>query len=445
MCEGEHAVKLVEEEEEGGAKPKTTHVLNRYWTSASYPRPESYREDLKSHNNAPISDNLYGGVYANIAAGAESGWDFSSRWIVPGLNDTYELSDIETSNILPVELNAYLYRMERNLARLHTLQATAVLPPLEFVATNMKEGGVGAEAPEAKAAAALVVLRVPQAVQYSLAADRRALAMDKYMWDSEGGTWVDYVVGQRVAGRAAPGKGVVSASNFIPFWAGLAANPLVEEGEIKAARAIEALKRSGLIQVGGCLTTAKTTDEQWDRPNAWPPLQQLMIEGLERTGLPEGLELAEALAKAWLESNYLGWASTGYMHEKYNGLVPGARGEGGEYYPQVGFGWTNGVVLHLLKTYGDKWAAVKKEKGEEEMDVSGVVEISAGAAAAAGAPTTQHTPVNAPVVDLNKRTNIDEKMVQERMEKGGKTEVILTMPGRLDKTVKAKKEGSEVL
>eukprot|EP00624_Nannochloropsis_granulata_P005647 evm.model.NODE_40244_length_10419_cov_22.187637.3 len=79
------------------------------------------------------------------------------------------------------------------------------------------------------------------------------------------------------------------------------------------------------------------------------------------------------------------------------------------------------------------------------MDVSGVVEISAAAAAAAGAPTTQHTPVNAPVVDLNKRTNIDEKMVQERMEKGGKTEVILTMPGRLDKTVKAKKEGSEVL
>ena len=39
------------------------------------------------------------------------------------------------------------------------------------------------------------------------------------------------------------------------------------------------------------------------------------------------------------------------MYEKYNAMVPGARGEGGEYYPQVGFGWTNGVVLHLLKKF----------------------------------------------------------------------------------------------
>jgi len=363
MYEGEHAVKLVEEEKEGETKAKTTHVLNRYWTSTSYPRPESYREDLKIYTKTPVSANLYGGVYANIAAGAESGWDFSSRWIVPGLNDTYELPDIETSNVLPVELNAYLYRMERNLARLHTLQATAVLPPLAFLATNMKEGGVGAEAPAAKAVADVGILSVPKAIEYSLAADRRALAMDKYMWDSAGGMWADYVVGPRAAGRAAPGRGVVSVSNFIPLWAGLAANPLVEEGEVKTTRTIAALKMSGLIQVGGCLTTAKTTGEQWDRPNAWPPLQQLMIEGLERTGLPEGQQLAEALVKAWLESNYLGWASTGYMHEKYNGLVPGARGEGGEYYPQVGFGWTNGVVLHLLKVYGGKMGAIKKKTG----------------------------------------------------------------------------------
>ena len=31
----------------------------------------------------PLTVKRFGGIYANIAAGAESGWDFSSRWIVP--------------------------------------------------------------------------------------------------------------------------------------------------------------------------------------------------------------------------------------------------------------------------------------------------------------------------------------------------------------------------
>lgn len=40
------------------------------------------------------------------------------------------------------------------------------------------------------------------------------------------------------------------------------------------------------------------------------------------------------------------------MYEKYDATKPGARGEGGEYTPQVGFGWTNGAVLHLLLILG---------------------------------------------------------------------------------------------
>lgn len=44
--------------------------------------------------------------------------------------------------------------------------------------------------------------------------------------------------------------------------------------------------------------------------------------------------------------------ATGYMHEKYNVTSPtGAIGGGGEYRPQVGFGWSNGVVADLLATY----------------------------------------------------------------------------------------------
>jgi len=36
------------------------------------------------------------------------------------------------------------------------------------------------------------------------------------------------------------------------------------------------------------------------------------------------------------------------MYEKYNAYEVGVGGGGGEYTPQVGFGWTNGVALYLL-------------------------------------------------------------------------------------------------
>jgi hypothetical protein len=36
------------------------------------------------------------------------------------------------------------------------------------------------------------------------------------------------------------------------------------------------------------------------------------------------------------------------MHEKYNADVFGVGGGGGEYTPQIGFGWSNGVALVLI-------------------------------------------------------------------------------------------------
>lgn len=56
-------------------------------------------------------------IFADIAAGAESGWDFSSRWIILSQEGTYNLSNIATTDVIPVELNSFMYRMERNLAR----------------------------------------------------------------------------------------------------------------------------------------------------------------------------------------------------------------------------------------------------------------------------------------------------------------------------------------
>ena len=41
------------------------------------------------------------------------------------------------------------------------------------------------------------------------------------------------------------------------------------------------------------------------------------------------------------------------MFEKYNVNDTGNAGGGGEYDVQTGFGWTNGVVIDFMVTFGD--------------------------------------------------------------------------------------------
>ena len=57
-----------------------------------------------------------------------------------------------------------------------------------------------------------------------------------------------------------------------------------------------------------------------------------------------------AVAYTYLSSAFVAYNQTGYMYEKYNALQFGVGGGGGEYVPQTGFGWSNGVALSFLKT-----------------------------------------------------------------------------------------------
>lgn len=47
-----------------------------------------------------------------MKSGAESGWDYSSRWFVTNQERSSEdeLLDVQTGNILPVDLNSFLCR-----------------------------------------------------------------------------------------------------------------------------------------------------------------------------------------------------------------------------------------------------------------------------------------------------------------------------------------------
>lgn len=53
-------------------------------------------------------------LWHDLASGAESGMDFSSRWF----GNPDNISTIQTTRIIPAELNAYLYQMESNIAEL---------------------------------------------------------------------------------------------------------------------------------------------------------------------------------------------------------------------------------------------------------------------------------------------------------------------------------------
>jgi alpha,alpha-trehalase len=103
------------------------------------------------------------------------------------------------------------------------------------------------------------------------------------------------------------------------------------------------------LRPGGVLTTLKTSGQQWDAPNGWAPLQWITIMGLENYGYAG---LAKEIAKRWIRLNTDVFKRTGKLMEKYNIVDTHLEAGGGEYAGQDGFGWTNGVLLALIKKYG---------------------------------------------------------------------------------------------
>lgn len=58
-------------------------------------------------------------LWAELKAGAESGWDFSSRWLIGGPNPN-SLSGIRTSKLVPVDLNAFLCQAEELMSKFYS-------------------------------------------------------------------------------------------------------------------------------------------------------------------------------------------------------------------------------------------------------------------------------------------------------------------------------------
>ena len=285
-------------------------LLNRYWDDRDTPREESWIEDVttaRSCQRAP------GEVFRDIRAACESGWDFSTRWLrtppSPPTGDPRghvrartapSLASICTTDILPVDLNALLHKLEATIADL--ARQTGDTSTADEFATRARD---------------------------------RSAAIAAHFWDAQQGAYFD--VDWRLGCR----RDHLTAASVVPLFVGVA--------EPAHAKAMAATVSQRLLAHGGLSTTEFRSDQQWDQPNGWAALQWMAVRGLAAYGFAD---LSGTISRRWLATVAALYEREGKLVEKYalrrveHEATEG--GHGGEYPLQDGFGWTNGVTAALL-------------------------------------------------------------------------------------------------
>ncbi|KAH9719030.1 Trehalase [Citrus sinensis] len=252
--------------------------------------------------------------YRELASTAESGWDFSTRW----MRNTSDFSTLAITSILPVDLNIFILKMELDIASM-----------AQIVGDNRT------------------------AESFLKAAQARKQAINSVFWNEEKGQWLDYWISNGTSSqecrrwKASNQNNNAFASNFVPIWIDLFNSDTCIVEKVR-----KSFQSSGLLGAAGIATSLTRSGEQWDFPNGWAPLQHMIVEGFAKSGSQEAKSMAQDIVMRWINSNYVAYKETGAIHEKYDVEKCGDIGGGGEYIPQTGFGWSNGVVLAFLEEFG---------------------------------------------------------------------------------------------
>ncbi|XP_031389187.1 probable trehalase isoform X2 [Punica granatum] len=289
------------------------HTLSRYYAKWDKPRPESSTTDKESASKLSSASEK-ANLYWELASAAESGWDFSARW----MRDPLDFTTMAATSVLPVDLNAFILGMEHDIA---------------FFAEVIGDKSTFE--------------------RFVMASEARKEAITSIFWNEQKGQWLDYWLNysnscsEPYIWDTLNQNQNVYASNFVPLWI----NPFYSDASM-VHKVVNSLKHSGLLQASGIATSLQNSGQQWDFPNGWAPLQHMIVEGLVKSGSTDARQMAEDIAARWIRTNYAAYKQTGKMHEKYNVVNCGEFGGGGEYVPQTGFGWSNGVVLAFLEEFG---------------------------------------------------------------------------------------------
>ncbi|PAV65513.1 hypothetical protein WR25_04138 isoform C [Diploscapter pachys] len=283
------------------------YSMYQYRVSTTLPRPESYREDIQRAlllNGTNSNDTFF----QNLASGAESGMDFSTRWFRQ--KSAGSIETIEVTNVIPVDLNSIICYNYKILSYFYDKTGDSA-----------------------------------QSKYYLNLSQEMKDVIRNLFYNSTEGSWFDYNL------RTKAHNIDFYPTNGFPLFAECYD---VLDFTI-AERFYSYMERAGAANYTGIPSSIHHSGEQWDFPNGWAPHNHIIIEGLRKSGSAVAQEQAFRLANLWILENLRVWQHTNFMWEKYDtsGNIPNP-GNGGEYDVQLGFGWSNGVVLDLLMSYGNR-------------------------------------------------------------------------------------------
>ena len=217
----------------------------------------------------------------NLVAVAESGMDWTPRF------------GFSAADVLPVDLNANLYALEKHLA--------------EWAKYFEPE----------------------TAGFFFEAAKKRKKLMDKYMLSD--GVYYDYNYALKERSH------FKFSGQFLPFIVGIAND---KNGAISLLNA--------LLYDHGVVSTEKTDDTlsyQWSYPNSWAPDNYLAYFAMKTLGEKA---LAEEIKKRYMKNVADTFLKTGALWEKYDGVVGGAATKTEHEITEM-LGWTGGVFSYFRK------------------------------------------------------------------------------------------------
>ncbi len=233
--------------------------------------------------------SLTADYYKGDRAMRESGFDISFRFGPYGA---------ATHHYAPVGLNSLLYKTEKDLeAMAATLGKTA------------------------------------EAGKWRQQAAQRKRRMTQYFWDAKQGMFFDYNFTTNTRST------YEYATTFYPLWTGWA-----KPAQAKAVAA----HLSAFEQPGGLAMSTKATGVQWDYPYGWAPIQWIATTGLRHYGFTDAANRIASKFVATIAENF---QRDGTIREKYNVVTRSSETnlQAGYHENVVGFGWTNGVFLELMK------------------------------------------------------------------------------------------------
>jgi alpha,alpha-trehalase len=395
------------------ASSESAHILSRYgphdpqgeWRT---PRPESFPQDVSATESLFATTSEREEAYAHIRAAAESGWDFSSRWI---RSPARGIADSKTRDILPVDLNSFLYIA---WIAVHDTYHHLLRLEVEHDRTVDAEKPGKAEDERSKSKRRKSLEWKDRARDARRLARRRMQGMVDILYDQSTGLFTDMdLVGIAGADAYRAKRATCDAPSLpspfpvcdadesrprrpldLPVHAGMLVPLLLSScetdihpyatGSPARARGMRALAPLLFDSPGGVPVSLVETEgqTQWDWPNAWAPTSFFALLSLASpssspsdtsdldsdfastsscaTPFLRPFDLAAPnpaeirLARKVIMPMFCLWTKTHGMYEKYRADKRWSEtpGGGGEYGVQTGFGWTNGIAMWAMERYG---------------------------------------------------------------------------------------------